>query len=371
MGAVPPRRPVVELRGRGCLLTAQSARIMPGSAQHRGTGAPWSLCPANFREMAAAARNSRRRRRARAARDGRGNTSAGTALRCAPRVDGQGWRRGSGEKAADLVILDINMPGEDGLTLARRLREHSDVCIMMLTAAAQTVDRVVGLGDGRRRLHRQALRPARAASAWCAPYCAAALRRRPAVPGPSRRATPCRFGHWLLDLDAHKLIGEDGGELRLTQWSSTCWTPLPGTPTGAVAQPAARPGASRATGSPSTAASTSAWRGSARRSSATRQSRKSSRRYPGPATCMSARKMSGNPPNSKAGRFPGLDEAKLLALLDAIPARVAFIDRDRRHLYANREYAETIGMPAEASSSARPSLTSLGEESYRDDEAVR
>jgi DNA-binding response OmpR family regulator len=40
----------------------------------------------------------------------------------------------------DLVILDINMPGEDGLTLARRLREHSDLCIMMLTAAGETVD---------------------------------------------------------------------------------------------------------------------------------------------------------------------------------------------------------------------------------------
>jgi two-component system NtrC family sensor kinase len=43
---------------------------------------------------------------------------------------------------------------------------------------------------------------------------------------------------------------------------------------------------------------------------------------------------------------PGFEEAKLLAFLDAIPARVAFIDRDRRHLYANREYAESIGMPA-------------------------
>src|SRR6516165_3328557 len=42
----------------------------------------------------------------------------------------------------------------------------------------------------------------------------------------------------------------------------------------------------------------------------------------------------------------GFEEAKLLAFLDAIPARVAFIDRDRRHLYANREYAESIGMPA-------------------------
>jgi len=44
---------------------------------------------------------------------------------------------------------------------------------------------------------------------------------------------------------------------------------------------------------------------------------------------------------------PGFEEAKLLAFLDDIPVRVAFIGSDRRHLYANREYAEAIGMPAE------------------------
>ena len=54
--------------------------------------------------------------------------------------------------------------------------------------------------------------------------------------------------------------------------------------------------------------------------------------------------MSAVPRKRNAGA--GFEEAKLLAFLDAIPARVAFIDRDRRHLYANREYAESIGMPA-------------------------
>jgi DNA-binding response OmpR family regulator len=119
------------------------------------------------------------------------------------------------KKAADLVILDVNMPGEDGLTLARRLREHSDVCIIMLTAAGETVDRVVGLEMGaddyigkpfdlrellarvrtvlRRRAHVTAL----ASSAEA----------------PTNRV---RFGRWVLDLDAHKLIGPDGNELKLT-----------------------------------------------------------------------------------------------------------------------------------------------------------
>src|SRR5918994_2970654 len=52
------------------------------------------------------------------------------------------------EQPADLVILDINMPGEDGLSLARFLRANTDVGIVMLTAAGEVVDRVVGLEIG-------------------------------------------------------------------------------------------------------------------------------------------------------------------------------------------------------------------------------
>ena len=48
----------------------------------------------------------------------------------------------------DVVILDIRMPGEDGLSLARYLREHSDVAIIMLTGSAEIIDRVVGLEIG-------------------------------------------------------------------------------------------------------------------------------------------------------------------------------------------------------------------------------
>ncbi len=45
----------------------------------------------------------------------------------------------------DLVVLDIKMPGEDGLNLARFLREHYPVGIIMLTAVGEVVDRIVGL----------------------------------------------------------------------------------------------------------------------------------------------------------------------------------------------------------------------------------
>lgn len=51
-------------------------------------------------------------------------------------------------EGADLVVLDINMPGEDGLAALRQLRETSRVPVIMLTAASEVIDRVVGLEMG-------------------------------------------------------------------------------------------------------------------------------------------------------------------------------------------------------------------------------
>jgi two-component system OmpR family response regulator len=50
--------------------------------------------------------------------------------------------------AIDLVVLDIMMPGEDGLTLCRHLRETTDIPVILLTAMAEDTDRVVGLEMG-------------------------------------------------------------------------------------------------------------------------------------------------------------------------------------------------------------------------------
>jgi two-component system phosphate regulon response regulator OmpR len=50
--------------------------------------------------------------------------------------------------AFDLVVLDVMMPGEDGLSLARALKAMSDIPICMLTARAETADRIVGLEIG-------------------------------------------------------------------------------------------------------------------------------------------------------------------------------------------------------------------------------
>lgn len=52
------------------------------------------------------------------------------------------------QERPDLIILDLMLPGEDGLALARRLRNHSNVPIIMLSARGEEVDRIVGLEVG-------------------------------------------------------------------------------------------------------------------------------------------------------------------------------------------------------------------------------
>jgi DNA-binding response OmpR family regulator len=127
--------------------------------------------------------------------------------------DGGAMRRILEERPADLVILDINMPGEDGLSLARYLRANVKVGIVMLTAAGEVVDRIVGLEMGADDYIakpvdlRELLARVRAV-----------LRRVPAAPPEGSEAPPhqIHFGPCRLDLDAHKLYDADGEEVPIT-----------------------------------------------------------------------------------------------------------------------------------------------------------
>ena len=137
--------------------------------------------------------------------------------------DAAALRRQLAERPANLIVLDIAMPGEDGLTLARSLRAESDVGIVMLTAAGDVVDRVVGLEVGaddyiakpvdlRELLARlrAVLRRREAAQ-----QALAAIPAAPAAapqPPPGRRV---RMGRTWLDLDARRLTGADGAEIPL------------------------------------------------------------------------------------------------------------------------------------------------------------
>ena len=119
----------------------------------------------------------------------------------------------AGRKPIDLVILDLRMPGEDGISLARFLREKGGIGIMMLTAQGETVDRIVGyeVGADDYMVKPFDLRElvARVKSL---------LRRVSAAPVPAMKVdqTTIRFGRFLLDLDAHRLSSEEGGDVPLT-----------------------------------------------------------------------------------------------------------------------------------------------------------
>jgi two-component system phosphate regulon response regulator OmpR len=140
------------------------------------------------------------------------------------------------ERDADAVILDIAMPGEDGLSVARALRSRSDIGIVMLTASADVVDRVVGLEVGaddyiakpfdlRELLARlRAVLRRRAAARGAAAggpagggmqHAAAAPAKATAAPPPPAAGREIRMGRNRLCLDTRRLLGPDGFEIPL------------------------------------------------------------------------------------------------------------------------------------------------------------
>jgi two-component system phosphate regulon response regulator OmpR len=134
-------------------------------------------------------------------------------------ADAAQLRRLLTEQPIDLVVLDISMPGEDGLSLARYLHEHTSIYVIMLTAAGNVVDRIIGLEVGAddylakpvdlRELHariRALLRRVRPAS-------------EPAgtsEPGGAVDRAEVWFGHCRLSLAEHKLYDARGEEIPLT-----------------------------------------------------------------------------------------------------------------------------------------------------------
>src|SRR6185369_2852752 len=63
-------------------------------------------------------------------------------------ADARSARRALESSAIDLLVLDIMMPGEDGLSLCRHVREIGDLPIILLTARSEETDRIVGLEMG-------------------------------------------------------------------------------------------------------------------------------------------------------------------------------------------------------------------------------
>src|SRR5499433_1174301 len=129
---------------------------------------------------------------------------------------GASLRKTIAQQVPDLIVLDLNMPEEDGLSIIRDLKRRTSVPIIMLTATASAIDRVVGLELG--------------ADDYLAKPCelrellarirsvlrrSAVLISTPPTPAPSSGRAPVRFGTKLLDIDAQLLRDGEGNEYPL------------------------------------------------------------------------------------------------------------------------------------------------------------
>jgi two-component system OmpR family response regulator len=123
-------------------------------------------------------------------------------------ADGRAMRKALADSRIDLILLDLMLPGEDGLSLCRGLRAESSIPIIMLTAKGDEVDRVIGLEMGA-----DDYLPKPFGSRELIARIKAVLRRSQDKVGPSnidRRPKHYRFDRWRLDTGARELLRDDG-----------------------------------------------------------------------------------------------------------------------------------------------------------------
>jgi two-component system OmpR family response regulator len=115
--------------------------------------------------------------------------------------------------AIDLIVLDIMMPGEDGLSLCRSIRETSQIPVILLTARGEEVDRIIGLEMGADDYIPKPFSPRELIA-----RISAVLRRTQALPPRQKppEAARIKFGDWLLDTGQRELIGVDGVAIALS-----------------------------------------------------------------------------------------------------------------------------------------------------------
>jgi DNA-binding response OmpR family regulator len=129
-------------------------------------------------------------------------------------ADGVAMRRVLAEHMPDLIILDLMLPGEDGLSLAREVRRGLDVPIIMLSARGEEIDRIVGLEVGADDYLPKPCNPRELLA-----RIRAVLRRRVAAPAgtdsAAAEADVRTFGPYRLDL-ATRTLAREGHPLPLT-----------------------------------------------------------------------------------------------------------------------------------------------------------
>jgi DNA-binding response OmpR family regulator len=117
------------------------------------------------------------------------------------------------DEAIDLVVLDLRLAGEDGMAIARSLREQSAIPIVMLTGVREEADRVMGLELGADDYLTKPFSPRE----LLARIRTVLRRTKSAAAGPARREIRAyRFGEFELNLRTRRLKPRDGGHIALT-----------------------------------------------------------------------------------------------------------------------------------------------------------
>ena len=117
--------------------------------------------------------------------------------------------------AVDLIVLDLVLPGENGLDLAREIRKTSNLPIIMLTGKGDEIDRVIGLEMGADDYLAKPFSPRELLA-----RIRSVLRRTEgageAKPAAGERVGVARFADWKLDLGSRRLFSPGGEEVELT-----------------------------------------------------------------------------------------------------------------------------------------------------------
>lgn len=131
-------------------------------------------------------------------------------------VDGRAMRQALDDWAIDLVVLDVMLPGEDGLSLCRRLRAESGLPVIMLTAMGEEIDRIIGLEMGADDYVAKPFNPRELLA-----RIKAVLRRARALPEAaaetSESDSAVTFAGWCFDADRRELTSPEGVLMPLSQ----------------------------------------------------------------------------------------------------------------------------------------------------------
>jgi two-component system OmpR family response regulator len=127
-------------------------------------------------------------------------------------VDGREMDRVLQESRIDLVVLDLMLPGEDGLSLCRRLRSSSAIPILMLTAKSEEIDRIIGLETGADDYLAKPFNPRELLA-----RIRAILRRGTGAERPEAdEVRRLHFQGWTLDTALRQVLSPEGARIAIT-----------------------------------------------------------------------------------------------------------------------------------------------------------